>query len=101
MEIKGLNISAFKELIKREEALRDGSPEHTLDWYTYNNRVALLNEVEGLLMPDVKLPKEVNHTVEKPEAPKTQVLKEGENPKKKKAVKVVDTKPTDADEEGK
>jgi len=47
----------FEELLTRETELRDGSPEHTLDWYTYNNRIALLNEVKALQLK-VEVPEE-------------------------------------------
>lgn len=47
--MKIINYKRFEELIEREASLRDNSPEHTLDWYTYNNKVELLKEVEALL----------------------------------------------------
>lgn len=40
-----INKEGLETLIRREKQLRNDSPEHTLDWYTYNNRVFLLNEV--------------------------------------------------------
>lgn len=39
----------FEEIVERETQLRDSSPEHTMDWYTYDNRLTLLKEVEDIL----------------------------------------------------
>lgn len=43
-----VNIKKFEEIVAREEANRNELPEHTMDWYTYNNRITLLNEVKEL-----------------------------------------------------
>ena len=44
-----IDIQKLNKIIKREESLRDQLPEHTLDWYTYTNRITLLNEVKSLV----------------------------------------------------
>lgn len=48
-----IDIQEFNKIIKREESLRDQLPEHTLDWYTYTNRITLLNEVKSLFQSEV------------------------------------------------
>lgn len=42
-----LEKSKLDALIAQETKLRDDSPEYTLDWYTYDNRVKLLEEVQA------------------------------------------------------
>lgn len=79
MVIKNIGLADFNKLVERETKLRDDSPEHTLDWYTYNNKVVLLEEVRALFAPEVKSP-------EKKETTESEEVKK-EIPKKKKVVK--------------
>ncbi len=46
--MKLIDPSKFKQLITREQEHKDSLPEHTLDWYTAENKIALLKEVEDL-----------------------------------------------------
>lgn len=86
--MKTINYTKFKELIERETALRDNSPEHTLDWYTYNNKVELLKETDALIsehtcihQKEVKevsqpTPKQVRRVVDKTKDTDTQEVTE-------------------------
>ena len=44
LEVDRQGIEAIR---KREQALRDALPPHTLDWYTYDNRLALIEEIKA------------------------------------------------------
>ena len=77
-----LPLHRFDEIVEREKALAKALPEHTLDWYTYTNRVALLEEVRTLFIEEKKYPvPSTKVDLAKPKAPETQVIREGENSK--------------------
>jgi len=73
-------------LMQREQILRDASPEHTLDWYTYNNRVALLEEVRDLITVDEpkKVEKAEKKHVEKTEPAAKEIVKDDSSVEKSK-----------------
>lgn len=66
--IKSIGQAHFNNIIEREKSTRDHLPQHTLDWYIYNNRVRLLEEVESLF---IKIP----------DPPSIQMIREGIDPK--------------------
>lgn len=68
-----ININKLNDLIGREEEVLNGLPEHTLDWYTYKNRLSLLDEVKALVKPDKKAPKEEAVKAPKKVAPSKEV----------------------------
>lgn len=78
-------------ILEREKQLRDRLPEHTLDWYTYTNRVNLLQELVEKHI--VRIPVDVPFKeAQKPEPPAIQMIKEGVAKKPAKVVKApVDT----------
>ena len=41
-----VNTDALITIKQRETKQRDSIPKHTLDWYTYSNRVELIEEIE-------------------------------------------------------
>lgn len=53
-----ININAIDKMLTRETANRDSVPAGTIDWYTYQNRIDLLNEVKGHTEEVVKPEKE-------------------------------------------
>lgn len=44
-----INLEDLNKLIEREENIKNSLEPHTLDWYTYWNRVKLLQEVLKLV----------------------------------------------------
>jgi len=50
-----VDIKALEEIRSREVTHRDNVPEHTLDWYTYDNRVKLIDEIADSFIQIVKV----------------------------------------------
>lgn len=64
-----VNIQALEAIRNREVNNRDVVPEHTLDWYTYDNRVKLIDEIADSFIQVVRVKHEEVADSESTEAP--------------------------------
>lgn len=96
MVLLNIPLHKFKEVLERETKLRDDSPEHTLDWYTYNNRVMLLEEIQALQMKVdfTESAKKMldEHSAKKVQAKAEPVKKEAELVETKKVEEITEVK---------